>query len=968
MNIVGTNDVKAKKQSNDTENDCTDDRVTCICNGSLVLSRWVTTCRICKIRGERDDTFWSCSQQHEMHPQGYYICHQCYLHQYTQCQNKVECQYMNSFVKLLHTYDNDMEHMLQNMDKQKLLNIYNHYLHLLHAHDYDDQFEYIFDKLSSCDISQCNVYRRHNRNNMQMDTMLKYSQSMDAFKSIMDRMHCHFHHCYDIGYRLTRKEKQFIDDIKREEKDNHSSLEQQSFVNQQLINTSQLLKNKQQVISQQTADMSLNNKVYGKFHQLGDDMYNIGFAFKYGYKNEQVTDDHPLKEPITVSAKYDSLKTELLNNTLVTLTKEQFNLEYQKAGIHFESFHCKKTYRPYVIRYAAKWIADQVVGEIEFQYILALMVYCNYTELQYQFSKTYRSDQGRNHEQMYWIGKYVKIAVHIFGTRINHGSISKFYHGISKPLSFPKYGHNYGFVLDYQCPLSTSSALEVAMNFTNHNQGLALQLERAPGSGDSIKYFSLSWLSDFSNEKELLFLQNAHYVGLKIVNIIDTRNDVEYKAVLELLRLMDAILYSVNLTMFKNTDQHQLMYDWEVALSKCIISHQLSYKLTNFKKFNSLQEYGSKLLNWFFAGRYYKENTLDGLVQFDYKDLQKRWPFIIEMLGHPDGNGRINFEAINVLMPRLQKIQFYNVTLSEELLQDILAYYKLNQEQSKVKKVEIKATENDKLSICNALDKFTESFRKENMFIYHGSWTDEYLVIATDKYRFAVDVMKSMGSIDFIDTNNEITLLIDELVNIGVDESKLDRATKLDTGISINWKSITSNRNHRIFQRFCDLNNQSIKFDLVLKVFPNTTQITIEHNILSDRMMLNVWMFCKDGISNNIEDITIHVGHGKQRAYSHREKYPTDEEEENIRKKILNRSGDDIDIYTHDFKSFENLYEIESDWKDSDMKDQQMKEYKYNLDTIITSYAVTKYSKTFEEIEWEIETGDNWNELSINPK
>ena len=37
------------------------------------------------------------------------------------------------------------------------------YLHLLHCHDTDEEFEYIFNKLPDCDISKCNGYRRNYR-------------------------------------------------------------------------------------------------------------------------------------------------------------------------------------------------------------------------------------------------------------------------------------------------------------------------------------------------------------------------------------------------------------------------------------------------------------------------------------------------------------------------------------------------------------------------------------------------------------------------------------------------------------------------------------------------------------------------------------------------------------------------------------------------------------------------------------
>ena len=39
------------------------------------------------------------------------------------------------------------------------------------------------------------------------------------------------------------------------------------------------------------------------------------------------------------------------------------------------------------------------------------MTYCNYTNFQHLFSKTYRENDGKDHTQFYWFGKLLKEAV-----------------------------------------------------------------------------------------------------------------------------------------------------------------------------------------------------------------------------------------------------------------------------------------------------------------------------------------------------------------------------------------------------------------------------------------------------------------------------------------------------------------------------------------------------------------------------
>eukprot|EP01084_Bolivina_argentea_P040063 74032_1 len=129
---------------------------------------------------------------------------------------------------------------------------------------------------------------------------------------------------------------------------------------------------------------------------------------------------------------------------------------------------------------------------------LSLMGYSNYTELQYKFSKTYRSNP-QNHREFYHLGKYLKMSVKEFGTPIHKGTVKSFYHGIGEKLVLPSCIGVDG-VLIY-CPLSTSSSLHVAINFTNENAGLVVEFGTC-FDAYSAKCFSVSWLSDYASEQE----------------------------------------------------------------------------------------------------------------------------------------------------------------------------------------------------------------------------------------------------------------------------------------------------------------------------------------------------------------------------------------------------------------------------------------------------------------------------------
>eukprot|EP01084_Bolivina_argentea_P307021 530609_1 len=144
---------------------------------------------------------------------------------------------------------------------------------------------------------------------------------------------------------------------------------------------------------------------------------------------------------------------------------------------------------------------------MEIQHVQSLMIYCNFDELQNEFSKTYREFSGMNHNNFYYWGKYLKQSIHRYGTKMVDSDIQSVYHGIGETLLFPQITGELGIGMKIYCPLSTSSSLLVATNFTNNNGGLIIEFGHASCAA---KYFPVSWLSDYGNESELLFIQNEH--------------------------------------------------------------------------------------------------------------------------------------------------------------------------------------------------------------------------------------------------------------------------------------------------------------------------------------------------------------------------------------------------------------------------------------------------------------------------
>eukprot|EP01084_Bolivina_argentea_P312006 540132_1 len=570
---------------------------------------------------------------------------------------KSQCQYLNRFLFVMRKYTKKL-----NSSDINILEVVNDYIHLIHEHKHDEDFEFICNALGPCNILDCGMFARNNRIKCNYDLNPSMELDEKVYREFMDKMHCFFCHCFDIGNRVNiEHKKQIQKECKQNQNDNPH------FIDNALRRTKQILASKRNKCPKsliqrsnskynqlQWINKSFEERVSAAYKMLEssnncDDkkdefmnIYDFGYRFRYGYEHEDAhygtshttmknRDEDPFVTIIDVKPKYSSLKEELTCNEVIVMTMEQFKIEYRKSEINFASRYCKRLFRrdytePVQIVFQEHQSprrnemklclgnnASVSVGEIksdshkrckcnpyEFssEILLSLMIYCNYTALQYQFSKTYRDDCGAKHNNFWFWGKNLKIGLSEFGTEIKDGNISSFYHGIDKQMTFSMYFSNpkntfsdMSGVYIYG-PLSTSASFEVAVNFSN-NTGLIVEFNDNI-SVKSCKYFSVDWLSDYGNEKECLFVQND--TGLLINNIWCASVGMEYGEILHAIQIMDMIIYNKE----KISNISSYITDHTKALIIAIIHNQLAKSLTEYSPFYSLQKYGQKILQTYF--------------------------------------------------------------------------------------------------------------------------------------------------------------------------------------------------------------------------------------------------------------------------------------------------------------------------------------------------------------------------------
>eukprot|EP01084_Bolivina_argentea_P113374 202065_1 len=495
----------------------------------------------------------------------------------TRCFDLTDCDHLNQLERCMLIYD-EYGRVLD-------FNIYdalNSFLHVMTEHN--DAFETIYYRLGGfCNINTCNRFYRHGglRYNINLENELISGYLRNDYKDvipidiiclvqqyyavkhprilidIMDKIHCHYRHGYDLGYRSKR----FSSNV---------DVNNKPLMSKQITSSDRFSRFNCLNIGIQSEIKQNNELQEYSFGHLFEYPYNPDHVEKYkamkyimewvnnhyivAYFQEtnttNVTDlDYGDTDKLYIGEikyKFKDLKEELTSNGISELTIDQFTHELEKATIYYNTDYCAKIVDKYVDDNFDDSIFD---GNSDRFYrrrylsvvdILSIMVYCNYSNLSYEFSKTYRKikpnetkeEIGVRHSNFYWLAKFVYETVNWFGSSERVPSL---YHGIGNECILPTISESFRGVKIYG-PLSTSSSIAVAANFAKYNSGLIIMFDDHDYANGS-RCFSCNWLSDYSHEQEYLFLQNR-YGYFKITNIIHAASGIEFAIIINALRIL----------------------------------------------------------------------------------------------------------------------------------------------------------------------------------------------------------------------------------------------------------------------------------------------------------------------------------------------------------------------------------------------------------------------------------------------
>eukprot|EP01084_Bolivina_argentea_P254143 427156_1 len=653
-------------------------------------------------------------------------------------QNVKNCKAVLNLCHIMHTYYHNAQNDACALDTIDTLDTFHH---LLLFHNDDDAFEYIYHSFNrECDPNKCDSVRRYYR--PQNSNTEIHCKQFEPTLELLDKIHCHFCHQYDIGARLTAMQRMkfceglnlnIVNILREKLKLFNKITHLQRFMgkNKFCSNLSQM--KTLNIISSECKDntnMSAKSLI---------PLYSFSFPFNYWNIKDPIatTTYFNLKyEDMYIAPKYETLKDELFSNTIATIAKYSFD-EKMKQVKNMIKTQLAKTYMATTNDYrtCAKYKMDHPSRfgykdgyPISISHLLVIVIYCGFDEFQRKFSETYRAlhkDDNlqtikTRHANFHHFGKHIRECVDVFGTKYCCGTMTRVYHGISQEMVFNSIYPRINGVL------STTCQRNVGLQFSN-NSGICLEMIPS----HQLKYFRCDWLSPFSNEAELLFVGGLQPMNFMNILFIQSGND--WKIYIYALRIIETMT-SGNMFMDNPADFHKIIQRKTRSvellglkatpfliqkLCVALICHELNRNgmdANKYPKFPDLHPYVDTLVHQLCSHRQgivinWKSMNVDILEGYDIDSLGYiGYKFMKSMFCTTKYEG-IFLDMFSGLFPNLKHVYLCQLTkIDSRFLDDILEYLQY-QKTGKLMYLELATTSELGMSnIIEQCNKYLDQF------------------------------------------------------------------------------------------------------------------------------------------------------------------------------------------------------------------------------------------------------------------
>eukprot|EP01084_Bolivina_argentea_P267729 454559_1 len=559
------------------------------------------------------------------------------------CENLKRIAHMLKYYHYTVTEQKDESKNDVNVDINHIYNGYNdvnvallndfHHLLSVHVHQFEDIYKNLIKECNGkiCSLKYCLLIRRNMRYRLSDEpTDEKALQQMYfadnvsdiVLQQLLDKIHCHYFHSFDTGFKLTRIEKEEIKVKIAECNENYTTLQHDrisesihTIVGRKVKvcrNISGLERINFDRSTKFRTDINYNELVYDhgirffywKYYDGNSDSYDSALLngrwenSLYIKAGDQPANDGYVLKDWYIEKKYKNLQEELVNNKIFSIPKSDWDNLVYKAGLHLATDYAKE------IRctgHNRKLIYEIPIGDpLKRQHLITMMAYCNKDMLQAKITETYRRMSSNEpdksliarHQNYAIFGRLLREFVECFGARataVNHYCQQKLFHGINIKAKFAT------VKACFKGPMSATTDYSAAVNFSQ-NTGLILEFSLSTrwvygtqNMKDRNPFIYCWWLSDYVNEMETFFIGGFSHVYISTIIITPQTNYSAYICAIEsICESIDAGIRLYGTKISKTILQ----------LAFRLLSHELHYhdkRNPSYYEFKSLPKYVEQL-------------------------------------------------------------------------------------------------------------------------------------------------------------------------------------------------------------------------------------------------------------------------------------------------------------------------------------------------------------------------------------
>eukprot|EP01084_Bolivina_argentea_P156386 272552_1 len=406
--------------------------------------------------------------------------------------------------------------------------------------------------------------------------------------------------------------------------------------------------------------------------------YGFGIRFYYWpwYKNNKEQDpENPgyKNSEMYVEGKYSDLKEEI--SACMTEMKDYNEIIDQIKHVFMPSDVIKAMTSRQVVKGDCPHDHFEIPTDspITVEHLTSILLYTNLTKLSYDFSKSFRrvkpnetvNEVKKRHYIFANWARLLRETIEAYGQATIDAKSKTYFHGTSF-LLFDE------FDAAFCGPTSCSPQIEVAMMFTNSNNGIILQFEDS-GCWGNVMFLNCSFLSAYGHEDERLFIGGYDPVRFHSIRLSTKTGWQNYHFYIKPLNQYHSIV--------KGNYYSSKIQKTDVKIIKKLIAHLSCIKLNTFPSY----------INSIFAR--FCEKITELKINFDGFPHDSKYynDFFIS----PTSNYLLSFSNIidNKIFKNLKIITLYddakNIVIDEFYMESLLKELKIIKDTSTLQQIVI---------------------------------------------------------------------------------------------------------------------------------------------------------------------------------------------------------------------------------------------------------------------------------------